>query len=141
MNKCRRFRFFRIATDFEPRSYQVTHVFPQIFFAYAHTRCADDKTTRRNVFFSSNCLYQFTQSMTLVVRLNLARHPNVLNGRHVNKKTTGQRDVRGNPGAFLSDWLLGNLNQDLLTFTQQVGDCRLISVTPRLTTPVPAAIS
>src|SRR6185369_10593530 len=56
----------------------------------------------------------------------------VLDGRHVDQKTSRQRDVRSDARAFLRDWLLRNLDQDFLTFAQEVCDRGLITLTPRL---------
>ena len=46
----------------------------------------------------------------------------MIHGRHVNDVSARQRDVRRNAGAFLANGFLGNLDQDFLTFAQQVPD-------------------
>src|SRR5258706_7386549 len=46
----------------------------------------------------------------------------MLQRRHVNNETAGQGDVRRDPRAFLAQWLLRDLNDDLLAFLDQVGD-------------------
>ena len=40
--------------------------------------------------------------------------------------------MRSDSRALLGDWLFCDLNQDLLTFTQQIGDRRLMSLATRL---------
>src|SRR5687767_15116217 len=51
----------------------------------------------------------------------------MLDGGHVYEKPARHRDVRRNSRALSSDWLLRDLDQDLLTFTQQLGYGRLRS--------------
>ena len=43
---------------------------------------------------------------------------------HVDQEAPGQSDMAGDACAFLADGLLGNLNQNLLSFFQQVADQR-----------------
>ena len=70
--------------------------------------------------------------MPFVVRLDLSRDTNVLDGRHVDQETSGQRDVRRDARAFLGDRLFGDLDQYLLAFTEQVRDCGLMTIAARL---------
>jgi hypothetical protein len=42
--------------------------------------------------------------------------------------------VRSNARAFLGDGFLSDLDQNFLTFTQQIGDRRLVSLASRLST-------
>ena len=58
---------------------------------------------------------QFAQPVTFTVRLDLARHADVFNGRHVNQETAGQGNVRSNASALFGDGFLGNLDQYFLT--------------------------
>ena len=55
---------------------------------------------------------------------DLARDADVVDGRHVDQEAAGQRDVRGDARALLAQRLLGDLNDDLLAFLQQIGDGR-----------------
>src|SRR5688500_15753990 len=64
----------------------------------------------------------------------------MLDGRHIDEETSRQRNVRGDARAFLGNRLLRDLDQYFLTFTQEVGDCRLITLAPRLS-PVSTLIS
>ena len=52
----------------------------------------------------------------------------MIHRRHVNQKTSGQRDVTGNARTLLADRFLRNLHQDFLAFFQQISDqwCRLL---------------
>ena len=50
--------------------------------------------------------------------------------RHVNQKTSRQSDVRSDARAFLGDWFLRDLNQNLLAFAQQIRDRRLLLPVP-----------
>ena len=69
------------------------------------------------------------QALPLFLGRDLARHSRVIHGRHVNQETSGQGDVAGDARALLADRFLGNLNQNLLAFFQQIADqgnrCRL----------------
>ena len=58
---------------------------------------------------------------------DLARNAHVLQRRHVDHVAAGQRDVRGDARALLSQRLLGDLNDNLLAFLQQIvmEGCRL----------------
>ncbi len=46
----------------------------------------------------------------------------MLDRRHVNKKATGQRDVRCDASAFAGDRLFRDLNNDLLAFAKELGN-------------------
>ncbi len=45
-----------------------------------------------------------------------------MNGRHVDEKAAGERDVAGDARAFFAEWLLGNLHHDVLTGFQHFGN-------------------
>ena len=57
----------------------------------------------------------------------------MFDGRHVDQKSSRQCDVRSDARAFLGDRFFCDLDQYLLTFAQQVGNRRLVSLAPRLT--------
>ena len=64
------------------------------------------------------------QAQALFVAGDLARDAHVLERRHVDHVAAGQRDVRSDARALLAERLLGDLDDDLLAFLQQVGDGR-----------------
>src|SRR5689334_20245703 len=60
----------------------------------------------------------------------------MLDRRHVNQIASGQSDVRSDPRAFLGDRFFRNLHEDLLPFTQQIGNRRLAAImSSRTATP------
>src|SRR3954452_14399753 len=46
--------------------------------------------------------------------------------RHVDQKTSGQRDVAGDARAFFADWFFGDLDQNLLAFFEKIRDLRQV---------------
>ena len=62
------------------------------------------------------------QPLALFVGRDLARDADVVDRRHVDQEASRQRDVAGDARALLADGLLGNLDQNLLAFLQQVAD-------------------
>ena len=62
------------------------------------------------------------QAQALFVAGDLARDAHVFERRHVDHVAAGQRDVRGDARALLAQRLLGDLNDDLLAFFEQVAD-------------------
>ena len=62
------------------------------------------------------------QPQALFVAGDLARHAHVLERGHVDHVASRQGDVRSDARALLAQRLLGDLNDDLLAFLQQVGD-------------------
>src|SRR5206468_1798268 len=62
------------------------------------------------------------QPQAFVIARNFARHADVVHGRHVDQEAARQGDVRRDARTLLSQWLLGDLNDDLLPFLQQVAD-------------------
>src|SRR6267142_1265397 len=69
--------------------------------------------------------------MTFSVRLDFARHTDMLHRRHINEEPAWQRDVGSYPRTFLGDRFLRYLDQDFLSFFQQVGNGWLMAFTPR----------
>src|SRR6185369_9771370 len=68
------------------------------------------------------------QPLALFFGSNLARYAGMIHRWHVHQEAAGQRDVAGDAGAFLADRFLGNLNQNLLPFLEQVGDQRHVAL-------------
>src|SRR5437868_15026259 len=64
------------------------------------------------------------QPLALFVAGDLARDADVVHGRHVHEEASRQRDVAGDARALFADGLLRDLNENFLTFFQQVGDLR-----------------
>ena len=115
---------FRAALDFTPEVLKEADVGAQFFFGGALRRGAHDETA---VTVFALAEHKPFQALALVFGGNLARHTGVIHRRHVNQKTSGQRDVTGNARAFFADRLLGDLHQDFLAFFEQISDqrCRL----------------
>ena len=65
------------------------------------------------------------QPQTFLVAGDLPRHAHVFERRHVNDVAARQRDVRSDARALLAQRLLGDLDDDLLAFFEQIGDGRL----------------
>src|SRR5262249_4217088 len=53
---------------------------------------------------------------------NLARHSDVIDGRHVNEEAAGERDVTGYAGALFAERFLGDLHDDFLAGLQHFAD-------------------
>ena len=62
------------------------------------------------------------QAAPLVARLDLARHADVVDGRHVDEKAARQAQVRRDARALRAERLLHDLDDDLLPFLEQVFD-------------------
>ena len=101
-------------------------------------RGADDKSAVPVFAFA---LDDALQPLAFFFGSDLARHPGVIHRWHVNQETAGQRDVAGDAGALFADGLLGDLDQNFLTFFKQIGDQRniLLLVAPRPSAPTAAA--
>src|SRR6185436_8012866 len=65
------------------------------------------------------------QPRPLFARLDLARHADVIDGRHEDQEPPRHRHVRGEPGALGAERLLHDLDDDLLAFPQQLFDLGL----------------
>src|SRR6185312_5427930 len=65
---------------------------------------------------------QALQPGPLLVAGDLARDPDVMHRRHVDQVAARQRQVAGDARDLLAQGLLGELDQDLLPFLQQVAD-------------------
>ena len=128
MHKRRRLRLLSSGTDVEPRPHKVTNVLAQISLVDADTSRAHDESTGRNVLLGANSLDQLAQTVTFRVRLNLSRYTDVFDSWHVDEESSRQGDVRRDARAFLCNRLFRDLDQYLLTFTQQIGNRRLMSL-------------
>ena len=93
----------------------------QLFFGLAFRRRAADESSR---YALPVRLQHPLQALPLFVGRDLSRHADMFHGRHVNHKAARQRDVRSDARALLSQRFLGDLNDDLLAFLEQVGNGR-----------------
>ena len=73
-------------------------------------------------------LDQLPQTVSFAVRFDLSRNADVFDRRHVNEKTTRQRDVRSDAGALLGNRFLGDLDENLLSFIQQIRNRWLLPI-------------
>ena len=66
------------------------------------------------------------QAQPFFIAGDLARNAHVFERRHVHHVAPRQRDVRSDARALLPQRLLGDLDDDLLAFLEQIGDGRLL---------------
>ena len=128
MNQGRGFRFFGISPNTLPGLNEVMRIRAQVGLADSDTGGAHDETASRHFFVGMNLLNQFAKACSFGIRINFAGNAQVFDRRHVNKIATGQSDVRSYAGAFLSDGFFRNLDQNLLTFFEQIADCGLFAL-------------
>ena len=119
MDQRRRGLLFGLLAQVEPEIVEEHHVGVQFLFRAAfaggaHDVAAGDAGAMR--------LQDALQADALFVGADLARHADVIDGRHVDQEAAGQGNVRGDAGALLSQRLLGDLDDDLLAFAQQIAD-------------------
>ena len=82
------------------------------------------------------------QAAALLARVDLARHADVVHGRHEDQEAARHGGVRGEPGALGAERLLGHLDDDLLAFLQQLFDLGLgallaLAIAPAAAAPCP----
>ena len=103
----------------EPEIVEEVHVGAKFFFGFAISGGAYDKAARHA---GSVGLQDALEPLTFLVGRDLAGDANVIDSRHVDQETAGKGDMRGNAGALLSQGVLGNLDNDLLTFQEEFAD-------------------
>ena len=81
-----------------------------------------DKAARERSLVFQN---RVPQAESLLLGGNLSRDANVGHGGHVNQVAARQCNMRGNPSPFGPQRFPGDLNQDFLTFLQNVGNLHL----------------
>ena len=59
-------------------------------------------------------LHLLTKPLTLGTIADLPAHTDARRERHVDQKSAGERDLRRDARALRRDWLLGDLNDDVL---------------------------
>ncbi len=121
----RRLAVLGAGLDLGPQMFQEADVGAQIFFLDVGGGGANDESAQAVFALAGD---DALQALALLVGGDLARDADVVDRRHVDQEAAGQRDVAGDARALLADGLLGNLDQHLLPFLQQIGDERLIAV-------------
>src|SRR5580704_8523742 len=130
MQNRRSLALLRARFDFGPGAREEFHVGAN-FFRRCAGRCrAHDESASRCPL---GIVHQMAQAGALFRRSDLSRNAGVIERWHVDQIAAGQRDVAGDAGALLAQWLFGNLNDDFLALLQHVGD--QLSA-PRLLWPV-----
>ena len=109
--------------DLGPQTFQEANIGAQLFFGCALRGGADDESAVAVFALADD---DALQPLALFFGSNLARHAGVIDRRHVDQEAAGQGDVAGDAGALFADGFFGDLNQNFLTFFEQVGDQRNI---------------
>ena len=105
----------------QPHVVEEHHVGAQFFFGAAVAGGAHDVAARNA---GAVRLQNAFQAQAFVIAGNFARDADMLDGRHVHQEAAGQGDVRSDARALLSQWLLGDLDDDFLAFPEQIADGR-----------------
>ena len=115
----RRGTAFGPVANVEPLVVKEQHVSANVFFADSLARCSHDETARHAGAVRLNDL---SQANAFLVGGNLPGYTDVIHRRHVDQKAARQGNMRGDAGAFSAEGFLGDLNQHLLTFREQIGN-------------------
>src|SRR5262249_37748464 len=105
----------------QPEVVEKHHVGAQFLFAAALPGCTDDVSARNA---GAIALQDALQAEALLIAGDLAGNTDVIDRRHVDQEPAGKGDVRRDARSLLSQRLLSDLNDDLLTLFQQVADRR-----------------
>ena len=106
-----------LGLDLLPRSGQPCHVGTQLVLTGALSRRADDDSG----VVRDDVAQDLLQTGPLGVR-ELARDAHHVAVRHIDQVATGQRDLRGQSGALVSDGVLRDLDKDALPRAQRILD-------------------
>ena len=106
--------------DLRPQAPEELDVRGQILLALALRVRAHDEPARRRVQGADDA----AQALALVLVVDAPRDADVVRLRHVDEIAPGQGDERGDTGALGPQRLLGDLDQHLLSFAQDVLDGR-----------------
>ena len=112
---------FGLLPDIQPEVEEEIHVGREILFAFAFAGRAHDESARNSGVVD---LQNPLQAQALFVAGDFARNAGVFQRRHVDHVSSRQRDMGSNARALLAQRLLGDLNDDLLAFLEQLGDGR-----------------
>ena len=121
INQRRRFAVLGAVLDLGPQVLEEANVGAKLVFLDVGRRRAHDKTAQPVLALAGD---DALQPLALFFGVDLARHAHVIDGRHVHQEPSRKRNVTGDARSLLGDGFLGDLNQDLLTFLQQVGNER-----------------
>src|SRR5207248_2126705 len=121
VNERRRGFLLAFRADIRPQVAEKTDILNKLVLTASLSRSTHNEASRQTVsMFLNNSL----EPRALFVRCNLARHTDMVHCRHIDQVTSGKGNVRGDARAFLAEGFFGNLNQDLLPFPEQLGNCR-----------------
>src|SRR5581483_3378743 len=107
--------------DLGPEALQEADVSPKLVFGSPLCCSANDESAVSVFTLAEN---DALQALAFFLGGNLARYTGVVNRWHVHQKASRQRDVTGDAGALFCDGFLGNLDQNLLPFLEQVSNLR-----------------
>ena len=110
MQLTRRRRVLAALQDAIPELDEEPHVGLQLAFAEADAHGADDEAGGGRL----QRQHDVAQALALGFVLDAARDAEVVRRRQVDEVPAGERDVRGDAGAFRAERLLGGLDQDLV---------------------------
>ena len=111
-----------LGADVLPQLVEELHVAGDLFLGAALGGGAGDESACRS---GTASLQDALQAQTFLVARDLARDAHVLERRHIHHVAARQGDVRGDARALLPQRLLGDLDDDLLPFLEQIADGRL----------------
>jgi hypothetical protein len=109
----------RTLLDLRPEVEQKAEVGAEIFFRSALGGGAHDESAGG---FAALTDENPLEALALLIGGDFAADADVRDGGHEDQEAAGQGDVRGDAGALFGDGLLGDLNQNLLAWLQEVGD-------------------
>ena len=110
----------RVLPDFV----EVVEVAEDVGFGASTGRRADDDATAKALLVAE-LLHDAAQAVALVARLDFSGDADVVDRRHEHEKAAGERRVRGQARALGAERLLGDLDDNLLPFLQELFDLRL----------------
>src|SRR6266702_1943740 len=121
MDQRRALAGFGARLDLSPQMLQEANVGAEFVFFNVGSRGTNDEAAMSVFALAGN---NSLQPLAFFFAADLARHANVIHGRHVHKEAARKGDVACDAGAFLANWFLGDLDQNLLPFLQQFADER-----------------
>src|SRR5262245_38464886 len=105
-----------LCPDIRPEIAEEPNVLHEFLFPASFGCCPYNETARQAVaMLVDNSL----QPGPLFVGGNFSRNPHVIDGRHIDQVPARQCNMRRDACTLFSEWLFGNLYQNLLTFTEK----------------------
>src|SRR5262249_48686903 len=101
-----------LVANVRPEVAKKPDVLHKFVLATTFGRSANDETSGQAIAMFMNDSFQ---SQSFFIRRDLPRYAHVVDCRHVDEISPWKRDVRSDPGAFLSERFLRNLNKNFLT--------------------------